>query len=55
MRYNKYINIMEPDTIATPLEMLWSSKKRYAPKLSAPSSFVALSTETMRPSPSKLR
>jgi hypothetical protein len=49
MRYNKYTNIMELDTIATPLEMLWSSKKGNAPKLSAPSSLVALSIETMHP------
>jgi hypothetical protein len=43
MRYNKYANTMEPDTIATPLEVLWSSKKRYAPKLSAPSSLLPIS------------
>ena len=43
MRYNKYTNTMEPDTIATLLEVLWSSKKRYVPKLSAPFSFVAIS------------
>ena len=49
MRYNKYANTMELDTIAPPLEVLWSSKKRYAPKLSAPYSFVAYLTETMCP------
>ena len=53
MRYNKYANTMEADTIATPLEVLWSSKKRNVPKLSAPSSLVALSTEVMCP-PSSL-
>ena len=53
MRYNKYTNMMEPDTITIPLEVLWISKKRNAPKLSAPFSLVALSTEVMLP-PSSL-
>jgi hypothetical protein len=36
---------MEPNTIATSHEKLWISKKRNVPKLSVPSSLVALFVE----------
>ena len=48
MRYNKY-NMMEPVYKASSPQALPKDPRRYAPKLSAPSPFVALSTEVKRP------